>query len=1035
MDIRRAGWRLFSLHGSELEYAVPLFLLYFLSGSFYAIGQIHTETLFLKAYGAAGLSRFFMYNGLALIAGGIVYNLFLLKLPLQRGYAVLIGLFSLTIAAASVTRGPTPPWMPFFLYMGNYLFTFFLDMHFFNFAFQYLTIRNSKRVLPFLMAGGKLGGIAASCAVFTVLSGSMAGMGLYLWAANGALMVLPVLLLRRNAYRLGARGAARSAELLPDMSLPARIARKMRLSYSSPIFAWSVLLVFAVSVANQVSEYYFSSIFNDAFPTGERLAWFLGVYTFSADLLTLFLQLFFVSRLIGAAGVQRANYIYPLSFTLLAGFFAFFPSLAAGVLLRFYRKNLGLLFRTPVFNVIMASSPRDRMAEVKSFINGIVSPLGMVAGGWCLALITGWFTPAGGAAFALLVGAACLLFTLFQNRAYMDSLRRRLITAPPSSPEEEIPFQELLSIEPDMLIKDLAAVEAFFNDAPSLELAGRLVPHFGALSPLTKENMLRTLQTGRADFGAALLAAALGDDAPYIRGTALSIVKDRPAAERKELLESLPGNGPASERYAAVILGRKDPELEAGDMDAFALEKVAEIYDGVVRGTYSPAEFAVLSMALPPAYCLPPLTELVLKTGDLLLLKHLIPHADRLSRSAARRVMRRCAHAPADALAGFLAMAASLRETDRVALLDARKSFPYEHMMSFFRPEDKIRAVLMRRLIGRASFQRKLNYLNYLLCFDTRPGQEIEGFIDYEIDTVLYLEALKARFTGGVPERARGGDQFRFLLSAFGDIVEMHKHLMLKALALVTGVDVQEVFESSIFLKDSDLNGYILEFIEASGGSARRALVILEKEQLTRRAGQALSRYGPAEVLETFTRKTRRFCPELWPPVRFCLRRLSALIDGPPAEGSPRQETTPEEEHMHTLIQKIMFLKEHTLFSDLSVHELLNIGKIARETAVPRGRLVIREGDTGEELFIVMEGKVEVSREGRILDTLGQGSCIGELSIIDKEPRSASVRALEDCRLLSIARGDFLLTLRENPAISINIMQVITQRLRRQLAS
>jgi len=94
MDIRKAGWRLFSVRQDEFAYAVPLFALYLLSGCFYATGQIYAETLFLKTYGAPGLSRFFVYNGVSLIAGGLLYNLFILKVPPRRGYIALVALFA-----------------------------------------------------------------------------------------------------------------------------------------------------------------------------------------------------------------------------------------------------------------------------------------------------------------------------------------------------------------------------------------------------------------------------------------------------------------------------------------------------------------------------------------------------------------------------------------------------------------------------------------------------------------------------------------------------------------------------------------------------------------------------------------------------------------------------------------------------------------------------------------------------------------------------------------------------------------------------
>lgn len=138
---------------------------------------------------------------------------------------------------------------------------------------------------------------------------------------------------------------------------------------------------------------------------------------------------------------------------------------------------------------------------------------------------------------------------------------------------------------------------------------------------------------------------------------------------------------------------------------------------------------------------------------------------------------------------------------------------------------------------------------------------------------------------------------------------------------------------------------------------------------------------------------------------------------------------------MPSTIEKMVLLKNTPLFRDLTVNDLVHIAGITREIRVPRDQILIREGDSGDELFILIEGTVRVYTRARELESLGPGSCIGELTIIDKEPRSANVRTTSRCRLLSIKRVDFLLTLRENPSISINIMQVMAQRLRRIIAS
>ena len=136
---------------------------------------------------------------------------------------------------------------------------------------------------------------------------------------------------------------------------------------------------------------------------------------------------------------------------------------------------------------------------------------------------------------------------------------------------------------------------------------------------------------------------------------------------------------------------------------------------------------------------------------------------------------------------------------------------------------------------------------------------------------------------------------------------------------------------------------------------------------------------------------------------------------------------------MLDLLQKIEILRDNPLFRSLHTRELIRLAKITSELEFGAGTLVINEGDAGDELFIIVEGDVEVFTGTRSVSTLGPGSCIGELSVIDTEPRSSSVRTLSASRLLSMKRKDFLLAIKEEPAIAVNIMKILADRLRYHL--
>lgn len=101
---------------------------------------------------------------------------------------------------------------------------------------------------------------------------------------------------------------------------------------------------------------------------------------------------------------------------------------------------------------------------------------------------------------------------------------------------------------------------------------------------------------------------------------------------------------------------------------------------------------------------------------------------------------------------------------------------------------------------------------------------------------------------------------------------------------------------------------------------------------------------------------------------------------------------------------------------------------------VPRGTLIVREGDHDSAAYLILEGTAAVTTvaSGRpvLLATLGEGDFFGEMSLVLDQPRSASVRALSECRVAMVERGDFNAALRSDPAQIFPLLRVLFERLR-----
>jgi CRP-like cAMP-binding protein len=95
------------------------------------------------------------------------------------------------------------------------------------------------------------------------------------------------------------------------------------------------------------------------------------------------------------------------------------------------------------------------------------------------------------------------------------------------------------------------------------------------------------------------------------------------------------------------------------------------------------------------------------------------------------------------------------------------------------------------------------------------------------------------------------------------------------------------------------------------------------------------------------------------------------------------------------------------------------------------GRIIFQEGEPGDNLYVVAEGQVDLVVGDRILETVGPGSILGELAMIDDKPRSASAIARTACQLVPVTRQHFLALIQRRPAFALQVMRVMADRLRR----
>jgi CRP/FNR family transcriptional regulator, cyclic AMP receptor protein len=118
------------------------------------------------------------------------------------------------------------------------------------------------------------------------------------------------------------------------------------------------------------------------------------------------------------------------------------------------------------------------------------------------------------------------------------------------------------------------------------------------------------------------------------------------------------------------------------------------------------------------------------------------------------------------------------------------------------------------------------------------------------------------------------------------------------------------------------------------------------------------------------------------------------------------------------------------LFQSLSKRELKQVSANAKELTFADGEAVVSEGDEDGCFFLILEGDARIVQGKRTLATLGPGDYFGEISLIDGEPRSATVVATSALRTLSLARWNFRPLLEEHPAIARKVLLEMCRRVR-----
>ena len=144
-------------------------------------------------------------------------------------------------------------------------------------------------------------------------------------------------------------------------------------------------------------------------------------------------------------------------------------------------------------------------------------------------------------------------------------------------------------------------------------------------------------------------------------------------------------------------------------------------------------------------------------------------------------------------------------------------------------------------------------------------------------------------------------------------------------------------------------------------------------------------------------------------------------------------EETERAAEAQALAERLALLRDIDFLKPLRPDDLTRVAKSLKVLPYEAGRTIVRQGDEGDSLFLISQGRVgilvqDANNEGQLVATLGRGQCFGEMSLLTGAPRSATVRALEDSELLVLGRAEFREILLADPKVLEALSQILGQR-------
>lgn len=883
--------------------------------------------------------------------------------------------------------------------------------------------RSAKRVLPIAGVGAGLawtiGGLSTTWLVAVV-------------GARGLLVIAPALLVAGAALiRLVTRKDLDERRAPPKgTGLLENWRRGFRAVTSTPLLRFVLVLGVLALVSEQLMDYQLMASAKDAHQSPADLTAFFGRFYGVTSGLGMLLSLALAGRLMARLGAPRVLLFAPAALVLMFGA-ALVPLLAVVVTQRGADRVLKGAFWTSALDQLQTPlRPVDR-AQSRALVRGVVAPLayGLVSLG--LAALPHAFDLRWLAAANVLAGLATLLFATRMRRVYVSALHRavdeRTLVLDEGETGESpgvVDLEAGRALEAELTSGDTsrALVAAELLAAAGGVEAREVLEAHGLAHPDAEVRAIAVegLSRERTADSARRLAKCLADEAPRVRLEAVQALRriGRREPEVREALAARAANPDEGVRaWCVIALAEHDDPRGAAPLAVLAplygspsaaarLAALAATPASLAGDGNLHAELALL-LTHDDAETRVGAVSVIARLRIRQLLPRLAPLFDDPQTAPfvfeqlgawSDAALQSAWAAPAPAAVPQPAAPVSLKESSIL--------FSASHLGRGAHADEAARA----RGVGSAGLLRRAAV----------PKSIVLPLLQRDIARAYGVAAIQARLEAepASPER----DFFAHELA-----VEA-RALRERLLSLLALADKRGVIRSvDVALRAGAQQSHVAELLELTVKEPLASQLVPLFETLAPKVRadvgyqlEVLQRPPPRDVIDAVLKHGGSHlcgCAMVaWGPRIKAFSRARWEVEAP----------------VIPLYERLRFLRGVPLFVELSGDDLRQIASILANVALGKGEVVFKQGEPGDELFVIMRGKVSIRDGARELAALGPRDFFGELAVLDREPRSADAVCLEDCELLRLKGADMHELLTRRPGIQNQLISALVKRVREQ---